>query len=410
MVQNKVKLLGIETQYAGVQSSYWISILALSGFMTVYLSHKGFNDTQIGITAALISFLTISFQLLISNFSDAHQHVPIRKLVAGLYIAGILLGTLLWQLPMAIPLMMVCYAAAGGVENSIYGLLNAQVMQYINAGIPVKYGWPRGVASVVYALFALMLGWLAEKYSPAILMPLFLCASLLTILMVLLMPDVRNLSSKWAPAYVQEKNQEHTSYREMLAGSPIFLVFLIASVTLYAGISPSMLFLVRIIQNLGGSSRQLGIAMFLQAGVEMPIMLLSPWLMRRFRPELILSFSFAFYLIKSLLLVLAPSMDLLYSAMALSVLCFGLYGFASVYFVNNLAKPGEKVRAQGLLTLCGSFGGIIANLFSGMIMDAWGLKTLLIISSSIVFISFLLMLVCYHKMERKIPFDKARTA
>lgn len=410
MTQSKMKLLGIETKYAGVQSSYWISILAFSGFMTVYLSYRGFNDTQIGLTASMISFLTISFQLFISNFSDAHQQVPIKKLVAGLYVTGIVLGTLLWQLPMAIPLMMVCYAAAGGFEYSIYGLLNAQVMQYTNAGIPVKYGWPRGVASVVYALLALLFGALAEQFSPAILMPIFLCASLLAILMVLLMPDVKILSTQWAPAYVQEKHQEHTGYREMLSGSPVFFVFLVASVTLYAGISPSMLFLVRVIQSLGGSSRQLGIAMFLQAGVEMPIMFLSPWLMRRFKPELILSFSFAFYLIKSLLLVFAPNMGLLYAAMGLSVFCFGLYGFASVYFVNKLVKPGEKVRAQGLLTLCGSFGGIIANLFSGMIMDAWGLKQLLILSSSIVSISFLLMITCRRMLERKMPFDKTHTA
>ena len=410
MTQSKAKLLGIEAKYAGVQATYWVAVLAFSGFMTVYLSFKGFNDTQIGLTAALISFLTISFQLFISNFSDAHHQVPIRKIVAGLYVLGILLGAILWQVPLAIPLMMICYATAGGFENSICGLLNAQVMQYSNAGIPVKYGWPRGVGSIVYAFFALLLGALAEQHSPAILMPIFLSASLVAILMVLQMPDVRNLSSQWAPFHVQEKHQEQSSYREMIAGSPIFLVFLIASVALYTGVSPSMLFLVRVVQGLGGSNRELGIAMFLQASIEMPMMFLSPWLMRRFKPEQILSFSFASYLIKSLFLVFAHSIGILYTAMAMNIFCFGLYGFASVYFVNKLVKPGEKVRAQGLITLCGSLGSIIANLFSGVIMDTWGLKPLLVLSSAIVLISFLLMLVCLRMLQGKKPFDKARIA
>lgn len=410
MTQSKAKLFGIEAKYAGVQASYWTAVLAFSGFMTVYLSFKGFKDTQIGLTAALISFLTISFQLFISNFSDAHQQVPIKKIVAGLYILGIVLGALLWQVPLPIPLMMICYATAGGFEYSINGLLNAQVMQYANAGIPVKYGWPRGVGSVVYAFFALLLGALAERHSPAILMPIFLGASLLALMMVLFIPDVKSLSSQWAPIHVQEKNQEHSSYRRMIAGSPVFLVFLIASVALYTGVSPSMLFLVRIVQNLGGGSRELGIAMFLQAAIEMPMMFLSPWLMQRFKPEQLLSFSFASYLIKSILLVFAPSIGILYTAMVMNVFCFGLYGFASVYFVNRLVKPGEKVRAQGLITLCGSLGGIIANLFSGVIMDTWGLKPLLVLSSAIVLISFLLMLVCLRMLQGKKLFDKARIA
>ncbi|MHC1785868.1 MAG: MFS transporter [Christensenellales bacterium] len=394
MTQAKAKLLRIEGNYAGVQASYWVAILSLSGFMTVYLSFKGFNDTQIGLTASIISILTIGFQLFISNYSDAHLHIPLKRIIAGLYLLALVMGTVVWQLPPVIPLVMLCYALACAFENTINGLLNAQIMQYVNAGIPVKYGWPRGIGSIVYAGFALLLGILIEQYSPAILMPMFLGVSLIAILLVLLMPEVSKLSGQRAAVFVQEQHQERTSYRQMLRDNAVFRRFLVASVVLYIGVSPSMLFLVRVIQSAGGGSSQLGIAMSLQAGMEMPMMFLSPWVMRRAKPENLLGFSFLIYLVKALILTVAGSMTVIYVAMLLSVFCFGLYGFASVFFVNKLVKPGEKVRAQGLVSLCGSLGGIVASLFSGVLMDTVGLQALLILSAVIMLLAFLLMLSC----------------
>ncbi len=401
MAKDKAGRLRIEGNYAGVQASYWASVLSMSGFLTVFLSYKGFSDSRIGVTASLISVLTIAFQLVISNYSDNHLHIPIKRLVAGLYIVAMTLAALLWQLPMAVSMTMIVYAMACGFGNTIAGLLNAQIMQYINAGIPVRYGWPRGMGSIGYAIFAILYGALIERYSPALLMPLYLLTASVAMALVLWMPDLSRMGERPAPLIAHEKHQERTSYRQMLSDSPGLRLFLIASIILYIGMSPTTLFLVRVIQANGGGERELGIAMFIQAGIETPIMFLSPWLMRRYKAHSLLSFTFAAHLVKLLILTLAGGMGLVYAAMALSIFCFGVYGFASVYFVNGLVRPGEKVRAQGLVSLCGSLAGIISSMFAGFVIDNLGLKALLIFSSAVMLAALLLMLRCSRLVQQK---------
>ena len=410
MTHARDMLRRIEVNYAGVQGTYWMAMCAFSSYMAVYLGHRGFGDTQIGITAGLIAAFNIAFQLFISNYSDANQQVPIKRIIAGLYVVAIVLVSVLHLVPMTAGLVMLAYALAGGFGNTINGLLNAQIMQYVNVGIPVQYGWPRGFGSITYAVSALLLGMLLEYNAPTLLMPVFMLCAALAIAAVMWMPEVYTLSDRRAALYAHETGMQHTTYRALLKRSPVFTMFLLSGILLYVGQAGSLLFLVRVVQHAGGGNGELGIAMFIQGGIEMPVMFLAPRIFKRFKPGKVLVFSMVFYFIKSLVLLGANTMATVYIAMGLSIFCFGLYGVASVFFVDALVLPGEKVRAQGLTTLCGSFGGILSNLMSGMILDLWGLKTLLAISSVVMAASLALMVMCWRMYAGNKGFDRRPAA
>lgn len=390
----------IELNYAAAQSSYWLAVCAYSSFSVLYLSFRGYSDTQIGMISSGISVLTISFQLLLSSFSDARPDVPLKRTIALLYMLAVSLAAAVAALPMPLALMALVFALGASFNSTISGLLNAQMMQYVNVGIPVRYGLPRGMASIAYALFALLMGSLIERYSPALLMPVYMLVAALGIVSIWTMPDVDQLSDRKASAFVQEKGTARSSYRQVLSRSPVFTLFLLASVLVYTGQSGSILFLVRVVQGVGGSSAQLGLGMFIQAGIELPVMLLSPLMLRRFKPQSVLAFSFFFYVLRALLLALANSIGMVYLALSLNCFCFGIYGVASVYFVNSLLPAGEKVRAQGLVVLSSSFGGIIASLFAGYVIDRLGLQAMLLLSTGLTTIGFLVMLLCRNRANR----------
>ena len=82
--------------------------------------------------------------------------------------------------------------------------------------------------------------------------------------------------------------------------------------------------------------------------------------------------------------------------------CFGIFGFASVLFVNSIAGQQEKVRAQSLLSLCytGGLGGILGNLLSGILIGPLGMDRLLILSAGLCMAGAAMMVLCtrqYHK-------------
>lgn len=393
----------IEVNYAGAQSSFWIGLCALTGFTAVLLGSRGLGDVQVGYTSSLLSVLTIVFQLIISNFSDQRPHIALRKIIAVLYLLAMASGAVLLSGGIPIALLMIMFAMGGAFKGTIIGLFNALVMQYVNAGIPVRIGWPRGTASVVYAVCAYVLGRLIEIYSPDILVPVFLCATVVSIILVLIMPDVSTLTDRSTPAFQQDRDAARISYRQMLSGNTPLLLFLLAGVVLYSGQTTAFLFLVRVVESRGGGAAELGLSMFIQAGVEMPIMFLSPWILKRFKPGNTLVFAYFAYAIKTFLLLISRSMSVVYISMSFNIFSFGLYCISSVYFVNGLVRPGERVRAQGLVALCGAAGGIIGSVFAGQVLEDYGIQTLSTINTLISLSSAFIMMLCNKTSQNYAP-------
>jgi len=387
----KRKTFKIEALYAGLQSSYWLGACIFSGFMAVYLSFYGFSDTLIGLTSSLISIITVVFQLYVSSYSDKHPHIPIKRTAALIYLAMLALVGLLALAPLPILLMLLVYSLTGGLINVIPGLYNALIMQFVNAGLPVHLGWPRGVSAMVYATAAFFLGLALERYAASILMYLCLAALLIALFFALKMPRPPGKPDETAASVPPPAK---ASFRDLLGASRVLQLFLVASIFMQAGQSNTLLFLPRIISSAGGGKTALGLAMFIQVGMEMPGMLLTPWLVRRFRARAVLVVSFASYLLKAVIIHFSNGMGGILLAMAASLLCYGLYGLSSVYFVNDIVRPHERVRAQVLVTMSGALAAIVANPLAGLVVDQFGVNTLNLACAICQTLALMLMLLC----------------
>lgn len=395
MNEQKQALRRIECNYAAVQGSFWASNCAIRTFLAIFLTYRGFSDAQIGYTTSLLYITAISLQLFISSWSDHHGKTALKKTIAVLTIAALIGGTVLWALPLSTTLMMLVYVVTTACDSSVDGLNNALMMQYINGGLQVRYGWPRGIGSIAYAVVAYALGRLVERYTPDVILPVFLCLAVLALVFVLMMPTPESVGAK----AVNGTGGPVASYRQMLRGNPTLLLLLAACILSGIGQSSVCTFLIRIVENLGGGTREFGIATFISASVELPIMVLSGRLLRRFSAKTILLTAFICNFIKLLLLWIAPNMGFLYLAMAFSIFCYGLYGFSAVIFVNSIVRDDEKVRGQSLLSLCYSsgIGGILGNLLSGWLMQARGITFLLAVSSGLCLCGAAMMFLSWKR-------------
>lgn len=385
----------VEAHYAAVQGTYWASNCTLRGLMAVFLSYHGLNDAQIGYTSSLIYFCTISLSLLLSAWADRHPHSPLKRLVTGLYLLALAAAGAMYLLPLPVLLMMVVYTLDSCFHNCADSILNALMMQFVDNGIPARYGWPRGVGSITYALMAWVLGILMEQYTPNIILPIFLGLCSLSLLALFLLPDP-------GPRRVKESAPQ-VSYLTMLKRNPTLVLLLCACILSGMGQCAGSTYLIRVVEQLGGTSEQLGLAMFIQAGVELPMMFASGWLLKRFTARGLLTLSFFASALKLLMVNLAPNLPVLYLVMAFSLFCFGIYGFAAVLFVNAISGEQEKVRAQSLLSLCytGGLGGILGNLLSGVLIGAIGLRNLLFLSFWLCLAGAFVMLLCARRHHKQ---------
>lgn len=388
----------IESTFAALQGVYWAGACALTAFTAVYLSWQGLSDGQIGYTASLIYLATIVLSLLFSGYSDKHPAFPLKKLMIALFLAALVLAAGLHFLSMPLALLIGAYALACSLDNCLGPMSTSLMMQYLNGGIPVRYGWPRGVGSIVYALAAYGLGVWMDRASPGVLPPVFLALGALGIAVLWLMPD---------PPPRQEPPRDEAapkdSYFAMLRRNPTLTLLLLACIVSGMGICPVSTYRIRIVEQLGGSAAQLGKMVFLDAGIELPVMLLSPLLLRRIKAETLLTVSFLANAVKPLLLLWAGSIPALYAASLFNFFCFGIFGFASVLFANAIVAPGETVRSQSLLSLCytSGVGGILGNLLGGALLPRIGLRALLYTCCGLCCLGAALMLLCVKRHRKK---------
>lgn len=384
----------VERRYAAVQGTYWAANCTLRGLTAVFLTYHGFRDAQIGYTSSLIYCLTITLSLLLSAWADRHPNSPLKRTITGLFLCGLAAAAVLYALPVPMLMLMLVYALNCCFHNCADSILNALMMQYVDNGIPARYGWPRGVGSITYATMAWVLGVLMERYTPDIILPIFLGLCGLSLLALAFLPDP-------GPRKLREK-QAKVSYVHMLKNNPTLVLLLVACILSGMGQTSATTFLIRVVEKLGGTSKELGVAMFIQAGVELPMMFASGWLLKRFSARGLLVLSFFSSGLRLVMLRFAPNLPVLYGIMFFSMFCFGIYGFASVLFVNSIAGPQEKVRAQSLLSLCytGGIGGILGNLLAGVLIGPLGVDRVLVLSAALCMAGAGVMVLCtrqYHK-------------
>ena len=385
----------INVNFAFAQGTYWMGYCAYACFATVFLTGRGLSDTQIGTVISSAAVGSILLQTLLSSFCDKHPAIPLKKIGSILLSIVIGIAAILYIVPASVSLVMALYIVGYACAASLNGFLNSIMMQHNNLGLPVNFGIPRGVGSISYAVTSFALGMVVEHTSPEITMPftVVLCAA--AVLSIALMPRPDRVSVQYQLSPAASPAEKPCSTFQMLRRNPLLVLLLLAIIFAFTGQSVLMSFLIRAIENVGGSAADLGTCFLLSAGLELPAMLLSRPLLKKFGSKRLLTVSFLAFFLKSLALALAPSIGFIYASNVFCIFAMGLFGFASVYFINSIVASTEKVRGQSLASLCGSggIGTVIGALLGGMIMDSLGITALLFICAGFSLIGFLFALL-----------------
>ncbi len=388
----------VNLQFAAIQSSFWISFLPLGGFAAALLQSKNFTDTEIGIILAMQSIAAIIAQPVISAFAGKHPRIPLKKIVMAMMIAGAAVSSLLYFMPHLFVPAILIFSVIGMTQMSAPAFVNAIAMQITHSGIKVNYGVARGIGSISFALAGVVLGKLVDLSSINVIIPFGVIAGLLVCVSL---SRIYSPPSTEAPAADMAKPGEmpRTSLWAFLRRNKIYTGFCIASVFVFACHASISTYLPNIMDSLGGTITDQGITRSIAAAFELPIMFVYSILSRRISSHKLLTFSALSFFLKAVATMFAPSVAILFLVQAFQMPAFGLYTPSAVHFSDHSVSDADRIRAQAI-SMVASFGigNVIGNLLSGAIIDIWGLKIMLSVSSVLGLIGFLIMFfVLYEK-------------
>ncbi len=374
----------LTAQLAGANFSYYIANAAFVGYMAVYLKELGYTQSEIGVVAAINSALGIFAAPLWGMLADRWRSV-IKVLILcaltgaslcaavpileGVHIAGY--SIILAILPVAFFFRM----PAMSLMQSVF--LEKSERHGIN------FGLLRATGSLSFALGSIALGFIV---------PLTGAWVTFYIACVFALPAVILMCSATKGEGTEKKPA--ASFRDMHFGELFknwrLMSFLLLSVFACIALCCNSTFWPRLLESIGEDGAKVGLVNGTKAFVEIPFMVIIPFLKKRFKLEHILIVSFALFAVEAVVYSFATSF---WQIMVAAILCdgagAGLYYASSATYVFAIAPQRLSSTAQAMLSAVGSVTGVVGSLLGGFLTDAFGVQSFYMITAGATIISVL---------------------
>ena len=372
--------MNLTHRYSVIQFTHWASSSGAAAFATTYLLKKGVPSGTVGFLLALAGLCSCLSQPVLASFADrTEKFVLTRILLIMSALCSVCFGMQL--LPgISVMLMAVFYMIGIWSSDVMVPLLNAVSVAYNNAGYSVNYGAARGIGAVASAVSSLVIGWVIAKFGTTWMLVLLLAARLGSMIALAGFPKIQQTRPS------DRKNQKGLSIYEFFGRYRWYCASLlgIAFLGMYHAMTEN--YMIVIMNELGGNSRHVGIALFIAAMVAAPVIFLYEKIRKVSSETNVLKIAAVSFLIKAVGFYFARDISTIYLLQFLQISSYALLAPAQVYYAKEKVEKDDMVKGQAFITAAYALGcsagnfaggqllnyGVSAILFAGIIMAASG--------------------------------------
>ena len=298
-------------------------------------------------------------------------------------------------------MLLVSYAVIGVTLVCTAPFFNSMVMEYHLRGVNINYGIGRGTGSTTYAIVALVMGFVLERRSPTVILPVLLAALAVQIAAV--------WSFRYplppAPAAQEGEPPQVLGVWGLLRKYPAFPVMLVGCALLQGGHNACNTYMIHIASKVGAGEGLMGVILAVSAFAELPAMALFPRMHRRFSLRTLFLVCAAAFVGKNVLFLLAQSPVLLYLAAALQFFEFGIFLPATVYYAAETLDTANQAKGQGLIhVFSNGVGPAVMTAIGGRLIDRAGINTMVAVMAAAALVGFFVVALATSR-----HFDKRST-
>ena len=164
----------------------------------------------------------------------------------------------------------------------------------------------------------------------------------------------------------KQEETEQLSFGKFCMKYKKFILFLVGFVLVYFAHTIINNFFIQIITNIGGTSADMGNAVFVAAMLELPTMAFFTKMSEKINCGTLIKFSILMFVVKHALTYFATNMIMIYLAQVCQM------------FVNEKIAVADRVKGQSLVTTSMTLSGVFANFAGGIMLDALGVGHVLL--------------------------------
>lgn len=377
-------------RYSVLLGIYMMIMCAGFNYVTYYLIDRGVSDGKIGMLIAVSCALAVVFQQLLGRLVDRGSLDGKRVLLLFTAVMSVLgFGVAAFR-PAWVA--AVLYGMIMCSIQTIQPILNSISFYYKSEGIAVNYGVARGVGSLCYAGFSMLLGVLTVRFG-SVSVPLSLGVLSAGIFLILLsMPELG--TSGVGTSGVGGSARTGTSgvgggFR--LADYPSFMLMLGGLVMVMLFHNMVMTYFIYVVERAGGDSGNMGFAIGLSGLMEIPIIFFYTKIKGGRPSRDFLALSGVAFFGKAVLFIFSRSIGMIYLTQCMQCLSYGLMAASRVYYVDETVGKENETTGQAYMTATETIGVVLGSSLGGVLMQARGIDALLWCGAAVSFVGMVLM-------------------
>ena len=392
-------------RYILLNVAYFAAFCTIHACAAVYLLAHGFSNTEVGVLLAIANITSAISQPYIAGIIDKPGWLTNRRFIF-ISVLTILAGSLILMAAHDIKaVIFIVYVVIYMIQFAYQPVMTALCFEYQKAGCSINYGLARGLGSAGFAVTSMFVGKAVESFGVNLLLGINVAVMAISAVLIFtfkkpeaaLQTGTEQSDDSKAPS---PEGKAHNNIVEFARTYPAFMVFLAGTVCFYFAHNMINDFMIQIIRNLGGGEAELGYANFLQAILELPVMALFGYILKKISSDKLLLVSGVAFFVKILILIFAVDMAGMYLSQSFQLFAYAVFIPAAAYYVSSTMEELDQVKGQAYVTSAITVGGVFSNLLSGIILDNFGIKPMLIMGTAVcavgVIIAFTAMLKLPH--------------
>ena len=388
-------------RYTFLNVAYFAAFCTVHAYAAVYLLSKGFSNTEVGVLLAVANVTSAILQPIIADIIDRPGPLTNRRFIM-ISVMIILVGSIVLKLaPFSKAVIFIVYALIYMIQFAYQPVMTALCFEYQKAGCDIMYGLARGLGSASFAFTSMFIGGIVEENGVAILLWVNIVTMIISLLIAFTFKKPQGDSNKAVAEATADSKKKSSNLATFIRDYPAFVVFLSATICFFFAHNMINDFMIKIINNLGGNETELGFANFLQAILELPVMALIAIVLKKISAERLLMISGVAFFVKILLLVFAKGMPMMYISQSVQIFAYAVFIPAGAYYVSKTMDEQDQVKGQAFITSAITIGGVFSNLISGVILDHFGILTMLITGSAVCAVGVVIAIIAMTKLPHR---------
>ncbi len=398
--------------------AYFGAFCTLHAYAAVFLLAHGFTNTQVGVLLAVANVVSALCQPIVAGVIDKGGWLTNKRFIL-ISVITILAGSLiLMKVQDNKVIIFLVYALIYMIQFAYQPVMTALCFEYQKAGCNIIYGLARGLGSAGFAVTSAVIGEMVEARGEFILLIANVIMMAISAAVILVwdlgesagtyLSDSHKAVDGMNSRQISESDRyvpadsAHNNIFEFAKMYPAYSLFLVGVMCFFFAHNMINDFMFQIIQSLGGAERELGYSNFLQAILELPVMALFGFILKKFKARGLLLFSGVAFLVKIVILIFAHDMAAMYLSQSVQLFAYAVFIPAAAYYVSETMEEHDQVKGQAFITSAITIGGVFSNLISGRILDVLGVKPMLIVGSIVCAVGVGVAFIAMSQRERRI--------